>query len=50
MMTDWEKVEQAFDMLEELEPFLCDLAERGDYKAKTLHERVLSILDEEEER
>jgi hypothetical protein len=49
-MTDWEKVSAAFDMLEDLEPFLCDLAERGDYQAKTLHERVVSILDEEQDQ
>jgi hypothetical protein len=49
-MSDWEKIEQAFDMLEELEPFLSDLAERGDYQAKTLHERVVSILDEEQDQ
>ena len=49
-MSDWEKVEQAFNILEELEPFLSDLAERGDYKAATLHEQVMSILDEGEDQ
>jgi len=49
-MTAWEKIELAFDMLEELKPFLSDLAERGDYQAKTLHKRVVSILDEEQDQ
>jgi hypothetical protein len=49
-MSDWEKVELAFDLLEELEPFLSDLAERGDFQASTLHERVVSILDEEQDQ
>ena len=49
-MSDWEKVSAAFDLLEELEPFLCDLAERGDYQAKILHERVMAVLDEEQDQ
>ena len=49
-MTDWEKVSAAFDVLEDIEPFLCDLAERGDYQAKTLHERVIAILEEDQDQ
>jgi hypothetical protein len=49
MMNDWDKVALAFDLLEELEPFLSDLAERGDFQARSLHERVVSILEEEQD-
>lgn len=48
-MSDWDKVSTAFDLLEELGPFLSDLAERGDYQAKILHGRVMSILEEEQD-
>jgi hypothetical protein len=47
-MSDWDKVSAAFDILEELELFLCDLADRGDYQAKVLHKRVMSVLNDEE--
>jgi hypothetical protein len=49
-MSDWEKIGLAFDVLEDIEPFLCDLAERGDYQAKILHERVIAILDEDQDQ
>jgi hypothetical protein len=47
-MSDWDKVSAAFDILEDLELFLCDLADRGDYQAKVLHERVMSVLNGEQ--
>jgi hypothetical protein len=46
--SDWDKVSAAFDILEELELFLRDLADRGDYQAKVLHKRVMSVLNDEQ--
>lgn len=47
-MSDWDRVSAAFDFLEAVIPYLADMAERGDYQAKTLHQQAVAALDEEE--
>lgn len=48
-MNDWDKVSAAFDFLEAVTPYLDEMASRGDYQAKTLHEQAVVILEEEHE-
>lgn len=45
----WERVALAFDFIEAVTPYLADMAQRGDYEAKTLHEQATTIEDKEEE-
>ena len=49
-MNDWDKVSAAFDFLEAVTPYLADMAERGDYQAKTLHEQAVAILEGEQDQ
>ena len=47
-MSDWDIVAAAFDFIEAVTPYLADMAERGDYQAKTLHEQAVAILEGEQ--
>jgi hypothetical protein len=45
-MSDWDKVSAAFDFIEAVTPYLKDMAERGDYQAKMLHEQAVAIEED----
>jgi|APGre2960657423_1045063.scaffolds.fasta_scaffold712910_1 hypothetical protein len=47
-MSDWNKLSKAFDFIEAVIPYLDEMASRGDYQAKMLHEQATTIEDEEE--
>lgn len=49
-MSDWDKVAEAFDFLEAVMPYLDEMASRGDYQAKTLHEQAVAILEGEQDQ
>lgn len=42
----WKQVIEIFKFIKAVTPYLADMAERGDYQAKTLHEQAKAILDE----
>ena len=49
-MSDWDRVSAAFDFLEAVIPYLDEMASRGDYQARVLHQQAVAVLDEEEDQ
>jgi hypothetical protein len=45
-MSDWDKMAKAFDFIEAVIPYLDEMASRGDYQAKMLHEQAVAVLEE----
>jgi hypothetical protein len=45
----WKQVSEIFGFLKAAAKYLDEMAERGDYQAVTLHNRVVSILEEHDE-
>jgi hypothetical protein len=48
-MSDWDKLAKAFDFIEAVIPYLDEMASRGDYQARTLHEQATAIEEEQDQ-